>query len=111
MAFAHLTYRESVHDIECGLRAMKGNFYNMGIRGKVSRGTIAYANENRDRRIFCDLAQTLIHQARRRYANGVFGLQLGEKVSALDASIIDSCLSVFPWARLGKTNGGIQLHT
>jgi len=111
MAFAQLTYRESLRDIECCLRAMRGKLYHMGIRGKVSRSTIAYANENRDWRIYCDFAQILIHQARQLYANDDFGLQLKETVYALDATIIDLCLSVFPWARFRKTKGGIKLHT
>ena len=111
MAFAQLTYRESLRDIECCLRAMRGKLYHMGIRGKVSRSTIAYANENRDWRIYCDFAQVLIHQARQLYSNDDFGLQLEETVYALDASIIDLCLSVFPWARFRKTKGGIKLHT
>jgi hypothetical protein len=111
MAFAQLTYRESLRDIECCLRAMKGKLYHMGIRGKVSRSTIADANENRDWRIYCDFAQILIHQARLLYADDDFGLQLQETVYALDATIIDLCLSVFPWAHFRKTKGGIKLHT
>jgi hypothetical protein len=111
MAFAQLTYRESLRDIECCLRAMREKLYHMGIRGKVSRSTIAYANENRDWRIYCDFAQILIHQARQLYANDDFGLQLEETVYALDATIIDLCLSVFPWARYSKRTGAIKLHT
>lgn len=111
MAFAQLTYRESLRDIECCLRAMRGKLYHMGIRGKVSRSTIAYANENRDWRIYCDFAQILIHQARQLYSDDDFGLQLQETVYALDATIIDLCLSVFPWARFRKTKSGIKLHT
>ena len=111
MAFAQLTYRESLRDIECCLRAMKPKLYHMGIRGKVSRSTIAYANENRDWRIYGDFAQILIHEARQLYADDDFGLQLKETVYALDATIIDLCLSVFPWARFRKTKGGIKLHT
>lgn len=111
MAFAQLTYRESLRDIECCLRAMKEKLYHMGIRGKVSRSTIAYANENRDWRIYCDFAQILIHEARKLYADEDFGLQLDETVYALDATIIDLCLSVFPWARFRKTKGAIKLHT
>jgi hypothetical protein len=111
MAFAQLTYRESLRDIECCLRAMRGKFYHMGIRGKVSRSTIAHANENRDWRIYCDFAHILIHQARQLYSDDDFGLQLQETVYAFDASIIDLCLSVFPWARFRKTKGGIKLHT
>ena len=111
MAFAQLTYRESLRDIECCLRAMRGKLYHMGIKGKVSRSTIAYANGNRDWRIYCDFAQILIHHARQLYSGDDFGLQLQETVYALDASIIDLCLSVFPWARFRKTKGGIKLHT
>ncbi len=111
MAFAQLTYRESLRDIECCLRAMREKLYHMGIRGKVSRSTIAYANENRDWRIYCDFAQILIHQARQLYAKDDFGLQLDETVYALDATIIDLCLSVFPWARYSKRTGAIKLHT
>ena len=110
MAFAQLTYRESLRDIECCLRAMREKLYHMGIRGKISRSTIADANENRDWRIYCDFAQILIHQARQLYSDDDFGLQLKETVYALDASIIDLCLSVFPWARFRKTKGGIKLH-
>lgn len=111
MAFAQLTYRESLRDIECCLRAMRGKLYHMGIRGKVSRSTLAYTNENRDWRIYCDFAQILIHEARQLYSNDDFGLQLQETVYALDATIIDLCLSIFPWARFRKTKGGIKLHT
>ena len=111
MAFAQLTYRESLRDIECCLRAMREKLYHMGIRGKVSRSTIAYANENRDWRIYCDFAQILIDQARQLYANDDFGLQLDETVYALDATIIDLCMSVFPWARYSKKTGAIKLHT
>jgi hypothetical protein len=111
MAFAQLTYRESLRDIECCLRALKDKLYHMGIRGKISRSTIADANENRDWRIYCDFAQILIHQARQLYANDDFGLQLDETVYALDATIIDLCLSLFPWARYRKSKGAIKLHT
>ena len=111
MAFAQLTYRESLRDIECCLRAMKAKLYHMGIRGKVSRSTIADANESRDWRIYCDFAQILIHEARQLYANDDFGLALDETVYALDATIIDLCLSVFPWARFRKSKGAIKLHT
>jgi hypothetical protein len=109
MAFAQLTYRETLRDIECCLRAMKEKLYHMGIRGKISRSTIAYANENRDWRVYCDFAQILIHQARKLYADEDFGLQLKETVYALDATIIDLCLSVFPWARFRKRKGAINL--
>lgn len=111
MAFAQLTYRESLRDIECCLRVMREKLYHMGIRGKVSRSTLAYANENRDWRIYCDFAQILIHEARQLYANDDFGLELEETVYALDSSTIDLCLSVFPWAHFRKTKSAIKLHT
>ncbi|MBA3035835.1 MAG: IS4 family transposase [Desulfobacterium sp.] len=111
MAFAQLTYRDSLRDIECCLRAIHEKLYHIGIRGKVSRSTLAYANENRDWRIYCDFAQILIHEARQLYANEDFGLELDETVYALDSSTIDLCLSVFPWARFRKTKSAIKLHT
>ena len=83
----------------------------MGIRGKISRSTLADANENRDWRIYSDFAQILIHQARQLYADDDFGLELQETVYALDATIIDLCLSVFPWAHFRKTKGAVKLHT
>ena len=111
MAFAQLTYRESLRDIECCLRSMQPKLYHMGIRGNIARSTLAYANENRDWRIYCDFAQVLIDQARKLYADDDFGLELEETVYALDASTIDLCLSLFPWARFRKTKGAIKLHT
>jgi hypothetical protein len=111
MAFAQLTYRQSLRDIECCLRAMHEKLYHMGIRGKISRSTLAYANENRDWRIYCDFAQILIHEARQLYINEDFGLELEQTVYALDSSTIDLCLSVFPWARFRRTKGAIKLHT
>jgi hypothetical protein len=111
MAFAQLTYRESLRDIECCLRALHEKLYHMGIRGKVSRSTLAHANENRDWRIYCDFAQILIHEARQLYVNEEFGLELEQTVYALDSSTIDLCLSVFPWARFRRTKGAIKLHT
>ena len=111
MAFAQLAYRESLRDIECCLRAMREKLYHMGIRGKVSRSTLADANETRDWRIYSDFAQVLIHEARRLYIDDDFGLELKETVYALDASTIDLCLSVFPWARFRKTKAAIKLHT
>jgi hypothetical protein len=111
MAFAQLTYRESLRDIECCLRAFQKKLYHMGIRGKVSKSTLADANENRDWRIYSDFAQVLIHHARQLYINDDVGLQLQETVYALDATIIDLCLSVFPWARFRKSKGAIKLHT
>ena len=111
MAFAQLTYRESLRDIECCLRAMREKLYHMGIRGKVSRSTLADANETRDWRIYSAFAQILINEARRLYADDDFGLELKETVYALDSSTIDLCLSVFPWARFRKTKGAVKLHT
>lgn len=111
MAFAQLTYRESLRDIECCLRAMRERLYHMGIRGKVSRSTLADANEARDWRIYSDFAQILIDEARRLYVDEDFGLELKETVYALDSSTIDLCLSVFPWARFRKTKGAVKLHT
>ena len=111
MAFAQLTYRESLRDIECCLRAMRDKLYHMGIRGKVSRSTLADANETRDWRIYSDFAQSLIDEARRLYVDDDFGLELKETVYALDSSTIDLCLSVFPWARFRKTKAAVKLHT
>jgi hypothetical protein len=111
MAFAQLTYRDSLRDIECCLRAMKDKLYHMGIRGKISRSTLADANEKRDWRIYRDFAQILIGHARKLYADEDFGVQLDETVYALDATIIDLCLSVFPWAKFRKSKGAVKLHT
>ena len=111
MAFAQLTYRDSLRDIECCLRAMKDKLYHMGIRGKISRSTLADANEKRDWRIYRDFAQVLIRHARKLYADEDFGVQLDETVYALDATIIDLCLSVFPWAKFRKSKGAVKLHT
>jgi len=111
MAFAQLAYRESLRDIESCLRAMQSKLYHIGIRGPVSKSTLAHANENRDWRIYADFAQVLISIARQLYADDDFGVELDETVYALDASTIDLCLSLFPWARFRKTKGAIKLHT
>jgi transposase len=111
MAFAQLTYRESLRDIECCLRAMREKLYHMGIRGRVSRSTLSDANEARDWRIYSDFAQILIHEARRLYVDDDFGLELKETVYALDSSTIDLCLALFPWARFRKTKAAVKLHT
>ena len=111
MAFAQLTYSESLRDIVCCLQAMREKLYHMGIRAKVSRTTLARANENRDWRIYCDFAQVLIHQARRLYADEDFGAELKETVCALDSTTIDLCLSLFPWARFRKAKGAVKMHT
>ena len=96
MAFAQLTFRESLRDIETCLRSMDGRLYHMGIRGKISRSTLADANENRDWRIYADFAQVLIHKARRLYLKDPFGIELENTVYALDATTIDLCLALFP---------------
>ncbi len=111
MAFAQLTYRESLRDIEVCLRAMQSKLYHMGIRSRVSKSTLADANENRDWRIYADFAQVLIHIARRLYANEDFGIELEQTVYALDSTTIDLCLSLFPWAKFRKHKAGVKLHT
>jgi Domain of unknown function (DUF4372)/Transposase DDE domain len=111
MAFAQLTYRESLRDIEACLRAQESKLFHMGIQAKVSRSTLADANEKRDWRIYADLAQALIHTARRLYLHEDFGIEIDQTVYALDSSTIDLCLSVFPWAHFRKTKSAIKLHT
>jgi len=111
MAFAQLTYRESLRDIEACLRAQQSKLYHMGIRGKVSRNTLANANKVRDWRIHADFAQSLIHIARKLYIDDEFGVDLDQTVYALDSTTVDLCLSVFPWARFRKAKGAIKLHT
>lgn len=111
MTFAQLTYRESLRDIEACLRAGQQKLYHMGIRGRVSRNTLANANHSRDFRIYADFAQTLITGARRLYANEDFGVQLEQTAYALDSTIIDLCLSLFPWAKFRKHKGAVKLHT
>jgi len=111
MAFAQLTFRESLREIEACLRAHTLKLYHMGIRSKVSRSTLADANETRDWRIYADFAQSLIGMARRLYAQEPFGVDLNETVYALDATTIDLCLSVFPWAPFMATKAAVKLHT
>jgi hypothetical protein len=111
MAFAQLTYRESLRDIEVCLRAQHKKLYHMGIRGGIARNTLANANKIRDWRIYADLAQSLITTARDLYINEDLGLDLDNTVYALDASTIDLCLSVFPWATFRQTKAAIKLHT
>jgi hypothetical protein len=111
MAFAQLTYRESLRDIEACLRAQANKLYHLGIRSRVSRSTLAGANEVRDWRIYADLAQSLIGIARRLYVDEPFGVDLKETVYALDSSTIDLCLSVFAWAPFRSTKAAIKLHT
>ncbi len=111
MAFAQLTYRESLRDIEACLRAQHTKLYHMGIRGHVSRATLADANESRDWRIHADFAQALIGIARRLYVDDAFGVDLDETVYALDATTIDLCLTLFPWAPFQRSKAAIKLHT
>jgi hypothetical protein len=111
MAFAQLTYRESLRDIEACLRAQREKLYHMGIRGGISRNTLANANKVRDWRIYADFAQALIKIARPLYAEEDLGLDLDNTVYALDASTIDLCLSVFPWALFRSTKSAVKLHT
>ncbi len=111
MAFAQLTYRESLRDIEACLSAQSAKLYHMGFRKPVSRSTLADANERRDWRIYADFAQRLITQARKLYAADSFGVELSNTVYALDATTIDLCLSVFPWAPFRSTKAAIKLHT
>ena len=111
MAFAQLTCRESLRDIESCLRFMQPKLYHMGIRGQVSRNTLANANNQRDWRIYADFAQVLIHQARGLYLEDPFGVELENTVYALDSTTIDLCLSLFPWAHFRKNKGAIKLHT
>jgi len=111
MAFAQLTYRESLRDIEACLRAQRSKLYHLGIRGPVARSTLADANEVRDWRIYAEFAQRLISVARRLYAEEPFGLELKETVYALDATLIRLCLSLFPWATYRSTKAAVKLHT
>lgn len=111
MAFAQITYRQSLRDIEACLRAMQPKLYHCGIRGNVSRNTLANANEHRDWRIYADFAQVLIGEARTLYANEDFGIQLNREVYALDSTTIDLCLSLFPWAKFRKHKAAIKVHT
>jgi len=111
MAFAQLTYRESLRDIQACLRAANKKLYHMGIRSKVSRNTLAHANQIRDWHIYADFAQVLICEARKLYANEDFGVQLEQTVYALDSTTIDLCLSLFPWALFRKKKAAVKLHT
>jgi len=111
MAFAQLAYRESLRDIECCLRAHPAKLYHMGIRGKMSKSTLAHANERRDWRIWADLAQVLIGAARELYRNDEFGVELSHTAYAFDSTTIDLCLSLFPWASFRKTKAAVKAHT
>lgn len=111
MAFAQLTHRESLRDIESCLRSVETKLYHLGIRGRVSKSTLAEANEQRPWQIYADLAQTLIGIARPLYANESFGVDLHNTVYAFDATTIELCLSLSPWASFQRSCGGIKLHT
>jgi len=111
MAFAQLTYRESLRDIEACLSAQASKLYHMGLREPIRRSTLSDANEARDWRIYADFAQVLIRQARQLYAADSFGVELAETVYALDSTTIDLCLSVFPWALFRATKAAVKMHT
>jgi hypothetical protein len=111
MSFAQLTYRESLRDIEACLRSVGSKLYHMGLRGKVSRTTLADANESHDWRIFADFAQVLIAIARPLYAGDPIGVDLDATLYALDSTTIDLCLSLFPWARFRKHKAAVKMHT
>ena len=111
MAFAQLTYRESLRDIETCLRAQPSKLYRMGIDNGVSRNTLANANQVRDWRIHADFAQRLIHTARRLHIDDDHGLDIDNTVYALDSLTIDLCLTLFPWAHFRKTKSAVKLHT
>ena len=111
LAFAQLTYRESLRDIEACLRAAQPKLYHMGIRSRVSRNTLANANAVRDWRIYADFAQVLIAEARQLYAQEDFGVELSQTAYALDSTTIDLCLSLFPWAKFRKHKAAVKMHT
>lgn len=111
MAFAQLTYRESLRDIEACLRSMQNKWYHMGIRGNISRSTLSDANESRNWRIYADFCHTLIHMARELYENEEFSIELDAMVYALDSTTIDLCLSLFPWAHFRKNKAAVKMHT
>ena len=111
MAFAQLTYRESLRDTEACLRSMSGKLYHVGFRGQVARSTLADANETHDWRIYADFAQVLIGIARPLYAHDPIGVDLDQSLYALDSTTIDLCLSLFPWARFRKHKAAVKMHT
>ncbi len=111
MAFAQLTCRESLRDIEACLRSMSGKLYHMGLRGKVARSTLADANESHDWRIYADFAQVLIGIARPLYAHDPMGVDLEQSLYALDSTTIDLCLSLFPWAKFRRHKAAVKMHT
>jgi hypothetical protein len=111
MAFAQLTYRHSLREVEACLRAVESKLYHMGIHSTISHSNLAHANNQRDWRIYADFAQILIHKAKQLYLDEDLGLDLDATVYALDATTIDLCLSLFPWAKFRKTKGAVKLHT
>jgi hypothetical protein len=111
LAFAQLTYRESLRDIEACLRVQQTKLYHMGFRGRVSRATLAYANEHRDWRIFADFAQGLIRTARELYRHEPLGIDFSNAVYAFDSTTIDLCLALFPWAQFRRHKSAVKLHT
>ncbi len=111
MAFAQLTYRKSLRDIETCLRTLGGKLCHLGVRGRICRSTLADADETRDWRIYADLAHVLIAQARALYAGEAFAVELDETVYALDCTTIDLCLALFPWARYRRLNAAIKVYT
>jgi hypothetical protein len=111
LAFAQFTYREGLRDIEACLRSSPDKLYHMGIRGRVSRSTLADANEKHDWHIFADFAQILIQRARGLYADDPFGVELQNSAYALDSTTIDLCLAMFPWARFREQKGAVKVHT
>ena len=111
MAFAQLTYRESLRDIEACLRSLQGKLYHLGFRGKVARSTLADANESHDWRIFADFAHRLIATARGLYAREPMGVDLDESLYALDSTTIDLCLELFPWAQFRRRKAAVKMHT
>ena len=111
MAFAQMTYRESLRDIEACLRARPSKLYGMGLRGPVAKSTLADANELRDWRMWFDLAAVLIRRARKLYADDDIGLDLANTIYALDSTTIDLCLSLFPWADFRSTKAAVKMHT
>jgi hypothetical protein len=111
MAFAQLTYRESLRDIETCLRSFSGKLYHMGFRGTIARSTLSDANESRDWRIYADFAQTLIAIARPLYAHDPIGVELNQGLYALDSTTIDLCLSLFPWAKFRQHKAAVKMHT
>ena len=111
MAFAQLTYRDGLRDIEACLRSLGGKLYHMGFRGRVARSTLADANDSHDWRIYANFAQVLIRIARPLYASDPIGVELDQSLYALDSTTIDLCLSLFPWAKFRKHKGAVKMHT